>query len=71
MLLCFVLAATSQQQERFADLLAMGQIRAAQSAKKFFPGTVGTKIDFSGFEPCSPRRNNEHRQEAQEILNQT
>ena len=39
--------------------------------KKFFPGSVGTKIDFSGFEPCPPRSNNEHRLQAQEILNQT
>lgn len=47
----------------------MAQIKAAQSVRNL--GTVGTKIDFSGFEPCPPRSNNEHRQEAQDILNQT
>ena len=38
-----------------------------------FPQNQGQlpKIDFSGFEPCPPRSNNEHRLQAQEILNQT
>ena len=48
-----------------------GSNRGCSQCKKFFPGSVGTKIDFSGFEPCPSRSNNEHRQEAQEILNQT
>ena len=39
--------------------------------KKHFPGTVATKIDFSGFDPSPLRSNQEHRQQAQEILNQT
>ena len=39
--------------------------------KKYFPGTVTTKIDFSGFDPWPLRSNHEHRQQAQEILNQT
>lgn len=48
-----------------------GSNKGCSKCKKFFPGSVGTKIDFSGFEPCHPRSNIEHRQEAQEILNQT
>lgn len=48
-----------------------GSNKGCSKCKKFFPGSVGTKIDFSGFEPCPSRSNNEHRQEAQEILNQT
>ena len=45
--------------------------RGCSKCKKFFPGTVITKIDFSGFDPSPPRSNHEHRQQAQEILNQT
>ena len=33
--------------------------------------SVNTKIDFSGFEPCPPRTNFEHPQQAQEAINQT
>ena len=32
---------------------------------------MSTKIDFSGFDPSPPRSNHEHKQQAQEILNQT
>ena len=48
-----------------------GSNMGCSKCKKFFPGSVGTKIDFSGFEPCPPRSNSEHRLQAQEILNQT
>ena len=46
MLLLFVLAVTFQQQERFVDLLAMAQIRAAQSAKNFSKEQLVLKLIF-------------------------
>ena len=49
----------------------MPLIVAVPSVKKIFPGTVSTKIDFSWFDPSPPRTNHEHRQQAQENLNQT
>lgn len=39
--------------------------------KKAFPGNVSEKMDFSGFESCPPRTNQEHRSQAEDILNQT
>ncbi|XP_020894762.2 uncharacterized protein LOC110233779 [Exaiptasia diaphana] len=39
--------------------------------KKVFTGNVSERMDFSGFEPCSPRTNFEHRQQAEDILKQT
>lgn len=39
--------------------------------KKFFQGSVSERIDFSGFDPCPMRTNEEHRQQAEDILNQT
>ena len=48
-----------------------GSNKGCSKCKKHFPGSVSTKIDFSGFTPSPLRNNDEHRQEAQEILNQT
>ena len=46
--------------------------KGCSKCTKYFPGTVMTKIDFSGFDlPSPPRTNHKHREEAQEILNQT
>lgn len=39
--------------------------------KKFFLGNVSERMDFSGFETCPDRTNEEHREQAQEILDQT
>ena len=45
--------------------------RGCSKCTKFFPGSVNTKIDFSGFEPCPPRTNFQHRQQAEETIRQT
>ena len=46
--------------------------KGCSKCTKYFPGSVTTKIDFSGFDlPSPPRTNHKHREEAQEILNQT
>ena len=45
--------------------------KGCSKCTKIFPGSVITKIDFPGFEPCPPRINFEHRQSAQEVINQT
>ncbi|XP_028416158.1 uncharacterized protein LOC114539750 [Dendronephthya gigantea] len=47
-----------------------GARNGCSKCKKAFLGVVG-KMDFSGFEPSPPRKNAEHRQQAQEVLNQT
>lgn len=39
--------------------------------KKFKVGGFGAPSDYSGFDPCSPRQNEEHRRQAAEINNQT
>ena len=45
--------------------------KGCSKCTKYFPGTVTTRIDFSGFDlPSPPRTNHKHREEAQEILNQ-
>ena len=48
-----------------------GSSKGCSKCNKFFPGSVTTKLDFSGFETCPKRTNEQHRQEAQEILDQT
>lgn len=50
-----------QPQEKFVVSLAMLHVMAAQNAKKkkTFPGNVNEQMDFSGFEPCPPRTNEE------------
>lgn len=48
-----------------------GSNKGCSKCNKHFPGSVTSKIDFSGFIPCPPRSNREHRQQAQEILDQT
>ena len=48
-----------------------GSNKGCSKCTKVFPGSVSTKIDFSGFDPCAPRSNQEHREQAQEIINQT
>ena len=48
-----------------------GSNQGCSKCKKHFLGSVSTKIDFSGFTPSPLRSNNEHRQQAQEILDQT
>ena len=46
--------------------------KGCSKCTRFFPGSVTSKIDFSGFDsPSPPRTNHKHREEAQEILNQT
>ena len=45
--------------------------KGCSKCKKLFPGNVSTSLDFSGFEPCPKRSNNEHRKEAQEVQAQT
>lgn len=45
--------------------------KGCSKCTKAFPGTVSSKIDFSGFDPCTPRNNHSHREQAQETLNQT
>ena len=45
--------------------------RGYSKCTKLFPGSVNTKIHFSGFEPCPARTNFEHRQQAEEGINQT
>ena len=46
--------------------------KGCSKCTKHFPGSVTSKIDFSGFDsPSPPRTNHKHREEAQEILNQT
>ena len=42
-----------------------------QQVKKSFGGTFGQKRDYSGFEQCGKRTNEEHRREARETLHQT
>ena len=46
MLLFFVLAVTSLQQERFVDLLAMVQIKALQNARYFSLAQLVPKLIF-------------------------
>ena len=46
--------------------------KGCSKCTKYFLGTVMTRIDFSGFDlPSPPRTNREHREEAQEMLNQS
>ena len=45
--------------------------KGCSKCTKAFPGSVSSKIYFSGFDPCHPRNNHKHREKAQEILNQT
>ena len=46
--------------------------KGCSKCTKYFPGSFASKIDFSGFDsPSPPRTNLKHREEAQEILNQT
>ena len=46
--------------------------KGCSKCTKYFPGTVMTRIDFSGFDlPSPPRTNRKHREEAQEMLNQS
>ena len=48
-----------------------GSCKGCSKCTKLFPGSVGTKINFAGFSLCPPRNNQQHRREAQEIINQT
>ena len=45
--------------------------KGCSKCTKAFPGSVSSKIDCSGFDPCHPRNNHKDSKEAQEILNQT
>lgn len=45
--------------------------KGCSKCTRYFPGSVTSKIDFSGFDSPPPRTNHKHREEAQEILNQT
>lgn len=45
--------------------------KGCSKCNKLFPGNVSTSLDFSGFEACPKRSNNEHRKEAQEVQAQT
>ena len=46
--------------------------KGCSKCTRYFPGSMTSKIDFSGFDsPSPPRTNHKHRGEAQEILNQT
>jgi hypothetical protein len=48
-----------------------GSCHGCSKCTKVFPGNVSDKIDFSCFDPCPPRTNEQHRQQAEDILNQT
>lgn len=56
---------------KVCGFMGHGLNRGCSKCTKFFPGSVNTKIDFSGFEPCPPRTNFEHRRQAEEIIHQT
>ena len=45
--------------------------KGCSKCTKAFLDTVTSKIDFSEFDPCPPRNNHSHREQAQETLNQT
>ncbi|KXJ06347.1 hypothetical protein AC249_AIPGENE12530 [Exaiptasia diaphana] len=45
--------------------------KGCSKCKKAFTGNVSDRMDYSGFDPCNSRTNKEHRQQAQDILNQT
>ena len=45
--------------------------KGCSKCNKLFPGNVSTSLDFSGFEACPERSNNEHRKEAHEVQAQT
>ena len=49
----------------------MSARRGCSKCKKVFSGTFGEKRDYSGFDKCESRCNQEHRREAQETLNQS
>ena len=45
--------------------------KGCSKCNKLFPGNVSTSLDFSGFQACPKRSNNEHRKEAQKVQAQT
>lgn len=49
----------------------MAARKGCSKCKKVFDGTFGEKRDYSGFDKCESRCNQEHRREAQETLLQT
>lgn len=50
----------------------LGSCKGCSKCTRYFPGSVTSKIDFSEFDsPSPPRTNHKHREEAQEVLNQT
>ena len=67
------LPGTSRQVEKCAVLLAMHLQPGVTNARKGFwsGGGVGAPSDYSGFDPCSRRQNDEHRRQAAEIRNRT
>ena len=66
-----MLPVTSQQVEKCAVLLEMHSSQVQQMQEKVFSRGVGAPSDYSGFDPCSPRQNDEHRRQAAEIRNRT
>ena len=59
---CDVLAA-----RKVCGFTGHASCKGCSKCKKLFPGNVNTSLDFSGFEPCLKRSNNENRKEAQEV----
>ena len=54
-----------------SGFLSFAARQGCSRCKKVFPGGFGEKRDYSNFEQCEKRTNEEHRREAQETLNQT
>ena len=71
MLHCCVWDVIFLQHERSVGSLDMDPAMDVPNVKKFFSGNVSERMDFSGFEPCPPRTNEEHREQAEDILEQT
>ena len=66
--LCIIIILSNKQVSGFLSFAAR---RGCSKCKKVFEGTFGEKRDYSGFDPCEKRTNEEHRREAQETQNQT
>jgi hypothetical protein len=54
-----------------SGFLSVAAGKGCSKCKKVFDSTFGEKRDYSGFDKCESRCNQEHRREAQETLNQS
>lgn len=57
--------------KQVSGFLSFAAKKGCSKCKKTFPGEFGDKRDYSGFDTCESRTNEEHRREVRETLEQT